>query len=347
MKNLDLKKVDRHLNHEDNDRLHIYIFWCFIIVFIVAGVFLFFSDTKEKTEDKSPISILSPTTAPSTNEISNDYEGKAINIMQEKNNIEPAISVVIANLGLNKKGNEWVYNLPKEVVLGFSPYADEISGLIDEADRRGYETILHIPMQPANYPFVNLGPYCLLDSFDDKENISRTDAVLAKSSKIKGVYTNPDEVFTESESDLKTFLNELNFKSIGRSKFLFLYHDEKVIKQIDSYAKSLGLPRVVAEKIDISVSDDVDLKELKKNFQYAESIAKSRGGAIILIYSDTNYTDHIFEWLSKLSKSGIKLIPIDTLFKRSRDHDHKEEILFMINDKKNKDNSKISNAVQP
>ncbi|MDJ1407404.1 MAG: hypothetical protein MRQ13_03340 [Candidatus Midichloria sp.] len=61
--------------------------------------------------------------------------------MQEKNNIEPAISVVIANLvGLNRKSDEWVYNLQKEVVLGFSPYADEVSGLIDKADRRWYET---------------------------------------------------------------------------------------------------------------------------------------------------------------------------------------------------------------
>ncbi|WHQ47193.1 MAG: divergent polysaccharide deacetylase family protein [Candidatus Midichloria sp.] len=77
---------------------------------------------------------------------------------------------------------------------------------------------------------------------------------------------------------------------------------------------------------------------MKKNFQCAESIAESRGRAIVLIYLGTNYIDHVFEWLSKLSKNGIKLIPIDILFKHSRDHDYKEEIPFMINDKKNKDN---------
>ena len=329
----DLKKINREISDGDNDRLHIYIFWCFVIIFIVAGIFSFLKD-----EERTPANQVSILHTNQMHEQAPKSESRAINILSPKKEHKPAITLIIANLGLNKKNDEWVYNLPREVMLGFSPYATQVAALIEGAAKKGYSTTMHIPMQPADYPFSNLGPYCLIDNLDNRENISRTDAVLAKSSRIKGLYANIDEVFTESEQDLKIFLKEINLKAIGRTSFWFFYADDKSIKNVDFYVKEMGLSRVIAEKIDVAIPSNLGLLELQRELEYAESLAKSRSGAVVLIYSSINYQDYITNWLSKLSKHGINLVPIDTLFRHSREHDHKEEIIFMISDKKGKNN---------
>ena len=329
-----LKKIYRDINDSNNDKLQVYIFWCFVVVFVIAGVFLFWNDDKKSSQ--SQVSILS--TNQTHSQFPESDEAGAIKILSAKKKHKPAITLIIANLGLNEKNDEWVYNLPQEVMLGFSPYAIKVSALIENAIKKGYSTMLHMPMQPADYPFSNLGPYCLIDSLNDQENISRTDAVLAKSNRVKGLYTNINEVFTESERDLKVFLKEIDLKAIGKAKFWFLYTDDKSIKNIDLYVKEIGLSRVIAEKIDIAIPDNLKLLELQRELEYAESLAKSRGGAIVLIYGNINYQDYIADWLRKLSRHGINLVSINTLFRQSREHDHKDEIIFMINDKKSNGN---------
>ncbi|NIN61734.1 MAG: divergent polysaccharide deacetylase family protein, partial [Deltaproteobacteria bacterium] len=51
-------------------------------------------------------------------------------------------------------------------VLPIAPYTETI---VEEANRRGRELMLHLPMEPKNYPSFNPGPGALLADMSEAE----------------------------------------------------------------------------------------------------------------------------------------------------------------------------------
>ena len=312
-----LKKGITKANLHNIDKIRLLIFVVVLGLVILGIGFLFNNNTinvgEEQTILKEPVDI--------TNDFKN---GDKIALTNKA--LEPSISLVIADLGLDKKIHGLIYNLPKEIALGFSPYADNVSGLIDTADKKGYDTLIHLPMQSLDYPSTDLGSYCLLDSFSDIDNTSRINSILSKSHKVKGVYINPDEVFTNSRSRLRLCLEEINNKAVSDDEFLYIYQDIDMVKRVNVYSNDLGLQRMRPESIGVIIDSEVDAKDLRRQFLDAENIAKSRGGVLVVVYPSLDYFDRLSTWISSLSDKGIKLVRVGDIHKYMRDHDHKKEI---------------------
>src|ERR1700761_8082059 len=75
----------------------------------------------------------------------------------------PKIALVIGGLGLNPDQTKAaIEQLPPEVTLSFSPYAENLQAQIDHARAAGHEVMVEIPMEPLDYPDNDPGPYTLL-----------------------------------------------------------------------------------------------------------------------------------------------------------------------------------------
>ena len=85
----------------------------------------------------------------------------------------PKIAIVIDDLGYDRSIAQEFIELPVPLTLSFlpqAPYAREMAVLARE---RGKETLLHLPMEPLNYPppppQSNPGPGALLLSMSENE----------------------------------------------------------------------------------------------------------------------------------------------------------------------------------
>ena len=88
---------------------------------------------------------------------------------------------MIGGLGLNAKATrQAIEQLPADVTLSFVPYADGLQSWIDLARQNGHEVLLETPMEPADYPDNDPGPYTLLTGAQPKENLGKLDWLMSR-----------------------------------------------------------------------------------------------------------------------------------------------------------------------
>src|SRR3546814_4774865 len=72
--------------------------------------------------------------------------------------------------------------LPPEISFSFNPYAQDLKPMVERARTIGHEALLDLPMEPFDYPSSDPGPYTLLTSLNEDENIRRLDWALSRAS---------------------------------------------------------------------------------------------------------------------------------------------------------------------
>jgi 8-oxo-dGTP pyrophosphatase MutT (NUDIX family) len=105
-----------------------------------------------------------------------------------QSNGKPKVALVIGGLGLNAKSTrQAIEQLPAEVTLSFVPYSDGLQAWIDLARSNGHEVLLEAPMEPADYPNNDPGPYTLLTTSKPAETVQRLDWLLSRATGYFGV----------------------------------------------------------------------------------------------------------------------------------------------------------------
>ena len=98
----------------------------------------------------------------------------------------PLVAIIIDDLGYDRKLAEKLKELDAAFtfsILPHSPFQDSIANL---AKDRGLEIMLHLPMEPIEYPAVNPGPGTLLTSMTPDQLIHQLKENLKAVPYIKG-----------------------------------------------------------------------------------------------------------------------------------------------------------------
>ncbi len=220
------------------------------------------------------------------------------------------IAVIVSNLGHVEENIKYIKEkFSKKVILGFSPYTYSLTGLTSTLQSDGWSSLILMPMQPANYPLDDLGPYCLLDNIPNIENNSRMEWIVDKMSFSEGIYLNTDQVLTLSSDDTIWFLKWLEIKldELNR-RALVVYHDPHDIHFLEKYYEQLSLSAIDLLKVDIVVDRDATDHEINQAFGYAELVSNSRGMAVIMCDSKHNILQRLEKWMEQLGSKGIELV---------------------------------------
>src|SRR5438034_11575927 len=83
----------------------------------------------------------------------------------------PVVAIVVAGLGVGAaKTTDAIVKLPPAVTLAFTPYVSHPAKLAERALAPRHE-ILHIPMEPFDYPYNDPAPHNLLTSPVPDQNL--------------------------------------------------------------------------------------------------------------------------------------------------------------------------------
>lgn len=218
----------------------------------------------------------------------------------------PRVAIVLGGLGLSALTTETAIDrLPPEVTLAFAPYGDELDRLSARARQVGHELLLHMPLEPYDYPDNDPGPHTLLTGLDREQNRDRLYWLLSRFSGYAGVVNYMGARFTASEDALRPFLGELRDRGL-----VYLDDGSSPRSAAPAVARDIGLSVAVADL----VVDAVPTREaIDEALRRLEDNARESGSALGVGSALPVTIDAIRDWARDLEARGVVLVPATAL----------------------------------
>jgi len=241
--------------------------------------------------------------------------GEQANIIQEEipkreterkifSNKKPKVVIIVDDLGLNKEQIDELIQLPAPLNFAVLPNLPYSRYAAEMANRRGWDVILHLPMEPndsSGYSRVDAGDGALLISASKKDILAKLDRNLASVPYIKGVNNHMGSKFTENGELMSLVLDRI------QSEGLF-FIDSRTSKNTTGYK--------LAKKLRIKTAQrDVFLDQGPKGVNYVRSqmeklitISKERGYAVGICHPYPHTLVALSQMIPKV-KDEVDIIP--------------------------------------
>lgn len=185
----------------------------------------------------------------------------------------PKVAIIIDDMGYNRELADTFLELDAVItysVLPNSPHKKETIGKIRE---KGMEIMLHLPMEPSEYPTVNPGPETLLSSMPPDELRRQLAANLAGMPFIKGVNNHMGSRITAIPNQMYLIL------SVLKQERLFFVDSFTTPRSVcRSAARSLGVPFARRDVFLDHVLDPVSVaNQLRRLVEIAEAYGEAVG----------------------------------------------------------------------
>ncbi len=214
----------------------------------------------------------------------------------------PKVAIVLTRLGQNPEVIRAAIRLPGVVTLAFLPQTRKLEEWVKEARDAGHEVLISLPMEPLDFPRSDPGPYTLLTTLDQVENVRRLEWVLSRTTGYVGVTNFQGSRFASDSRAFRPIMNELK-----RRGLLFLDARSSVVSVTPQLIKSTGIAGETADKfIDTETSELRILASLEE----VGEIARNTGSAIAVGEPYPVTIGTVREWLKRLDEEGLVAVPL-------------------------------------
>ncbi len=186
--------------------------------------------------------------------------------------VRPAVSIIIDDMGYKKTIAERFCRLDAALTFSVIPQSPFKTNIIKSASDHGIEIMLHLPMEPNEYPGVNPGPGALLSAMTPDELIGQLNRNLDDVPLAKGVNNHMGSRLTASSFQMNQIF------SILKKRQLFF---------IDSRTTTATVARQSARLLQVPFSQrDIFLDHIQERAFVAKQIraliktAKQHGEAV-------------------------------------------------------------------
>ena len=222
---------------------------------------------------------------------------------------KPRVAIVIDDFGDTEGQARQFAGLPCPVVFSVLPFLSRSKDVAHMAHTHGRQVMLHLPMQPAQWPDVDAGPGALLVSMDRKEIQSRVTAALNAVPHIVGVNNHMGSRFTEDRDRIRWALEPIKERGL-----FFLDSRTSMRSRAFQEAGQLGLPTARRTTFLDNVQSPQAIRiQLKKMVSHARH--HGRAIAIGHIYP---VTCQVLKSEYNYLKSYVDLVPIHTMMKSEK-----------------------------
>ena len=219
----------------------------------------------------------------------------------------PRIAILVTGLGLpGGPAGDVLKGLPAPMSVAYGAYGRNLQDGVTSARDSGHEVLLHIPLEPDNYPTVDPGPHTLLTTLPPEENMKRLQWLMSRYTGYVGVTNHMGAKFEVTSTSLTPVLEELKRRGL-------LYVDDGSVQgsTAGQIAGAIGLDYSV-------VSVQIDAGNVAKQLAELEAAAKQRGAAIGVIKATPATIKQLTDWANKLEAKGFVLVPVSAAVRSQR-----------------------------
>jgi uncharacterized protein len=182
------------------------------------------------------------------------------------------VAIIIDDIGYDRKMAEGFLALGVPLTFSVLPKGTYNHSIIDEALKKNVEIMLHLPMEPNNYPSVNPGPGALLSTMSPDELIAQLKADLDSVPTAKGVNNHMGSKLTASSSQMRQIF------TILKKRDLFFVDSRTSVKTL--CRPSAALLRLPFAERDVFIDHEPTPAFIKKQLRLLIKRARRQGYAI-------------------------------------------------------------------
>lgn len=212
----------------------------------------------------------------------------------------PLVAIIIDDLGYDKKIAKKLSQLNSGItfsILPHSPFQESIARL---AHDNGSDTMLHLPMEPFEYPAVNPGPGTLLTTMTADQLIRQLEKNLAAVPYIKGVNNHMGSKMTAESGQMYQIF------SILKKRNLYFIDSRTSSKTLCK--PSARLFQIPFAQRDVFIDHFQDPDFIRKQINELIQIAQKNGQAVGIGHPHTITYEILREMMPELEKK-VRLVP--------------------------------------
>ncbi|PZQ44791.1 MAG: hypothetical protein DI551_09375 [Micavibrio aeruginosavorus] len=218
----------------------------------------------------------------------------------------PIVSIVIVDYGVSELMSKSILdNMPPEISLVLSSYADEPSKWATAARTYGHEFWLGLPLQTKDFGVDDIGPRALLQNASAEENQRRLFNVLGTSVGYAGIVTQKDHIFDASSSGIEPALKQI----FGRGLAMAESNTDTAALGL-SMAMEFGYPYA---QNNFWLDKDLRPSVVERTLREVEAQAMRKGKAIAFVHPYPAALNKVQEWLATAPENGIQIAPLSAM----------------------------------
>ena len=211
----------------------------------------------------------------------------------------PKIAIIIDDIGYDQQAAKRLMTLGIPITLSVLPYAPHAQDIAKTARSRRTELMLHLPMEPIQYPQIDPGKGALLASMDPDTLIATTNMDLARIPGIKGVNNHMGSRMTS----LSDRMNQI-FTVLKKNQLFFIDSRTTSKSVCAASARLFQVPFAqrdvffdhVKSESHVNRQFDKLLKQAEKN-GYAVGIGHPYGVTLRMLEARIPYLKKRYDWV--------------------------------------------------
>ncbi len=216
---------------------------------------------------------------------------------------QPAMVVIIDDLGDNLKNGLAAVHLPGPVTLAIMPHTPFGPRLAHAGHQLGKEIMLHAPME--NHAGKRLGPGGLTSSMDEATFKATLKEGLASIPHVEGLNNHMGSALTELSQPMSWTME------VAAEQNLYFIDSRTSAKS--QALQQARLKHIASQSRDVFLDNDLSPAALQKQFQQAVNIAKHHGAVILIGHTYPASMAFLQTHLPKLDEMGISLVSASAL----------------------------------
>ncbi|MBT4427166.1 MAG: divergent polysaccharide deacetylase family protein [Rhodospirillaceae bacterium] len=216
----------------------------------------------------------------------------------------PIIAIVIDDLGHSEREFAHAMSLGEGITLAFLPYTDRVAEFARRARQKGFEILVHMPMEPTDAS-ADPGPNALLTSLSEEELKRRLAHNLSRLEGYVGINNHMGSKFSQDRGAMKLVLDELAARGL-------LYLDSVTI------GSTVGEPVATASRMpfasrDVFLDSVAEKGFIERQLRVVENVARQSGRAVAIGHPYAATMEVLKRWLPDARARGFEFVPISTV----------------------------------
>jgi uncharacterized protein len=211
-----------------------------------------------------------------------------------------SVAIIIDDMGSSvREVNELMaINLP--LTFSIIPGLAHVKEVAERAHARGYQLMIHIPMEPKGYPRQRMEGYGLLLSLSDGEIRKRMDGFLREVPYAKGANNHMGSRFTEERDKMESVLGFL------KGKGLFFIDSKTSPRSLgNTLAREMGIENAGRN---VFLDNVQDVEAIREQLEQLAAMARRKGAAIGICHPHKATIQALASAMPELRKSGITFV---------------------------------------
>lgn len=220
----------------------------------------------------------------------------------------PEIAIIIDDIGYDKDVTEKLIRLNSSLTFSVLPYGTFSQKAAKLATDKGYEIMLHLPMEPVEYPGVDPGPGALLTDMAPDELIRQLETDLNLIPYVKGINNHMGSKMTASSDQINQIF------SILKKRGLYFIDSKTTNRSVCK--PSAQMFKVPYSERDVFIDHKQDREFIKNQIELLIHIAEKHGASIGIAHHHEITYEVLSDMLPELKKRA-NIVPVSKLLKRA------------------------------